>query len=265
MERERSATPKPRPGRAKPAPGREDGPMRLHRYLAQAGVTSRRKAEVLILEGRVEVNGEIVAELGTKVGPEDEVRVDGEVVRVLAAEVYVLNKPRGVVTTLSDERNRPTVRQLLPPSAHGIKPVGRLDMDTDGILVLTNDGELASRLTHPRYGVEKEYEAIVAGNPDDHALDRLARGVFIEGGRTSPADVAVVGLDRKSGNAKLRLVIHEGRKRQVRLMCEAVGHPVVSLRRTRFAHLKLKGMQPGECRRLGVVDVDKLRKAVGLS
>lgn len=238
---------------------------RLHKYLAQCGVASRRKAEELILEGRVQVNGETITQLGTKVEPGDEVTVDGEPVALERTVVYLFFKPRDVVTTLSDPQGRRSVRDYLPPSGPAVKPVGRLDRMTDGLLLLTNDGELAMRLTHPSYGVEKEYRAVVQGIPDDRKIDRLARGVFVEGRKTAPAVVERTGHSAKEDTANLRLILHEGRKRQIRLMCDAVGHPVLSLRRVRLAHLTIKGMQPGEVRLLGQIDINRLRQSVGLS
>ncbi|MBS1707307.1 MAG: rRNA pseudouridine synthase [Armatimonadetes bacterium] len=238
--------------------------MRLHRYLAHAGVASRRKSEEIILAGQVTVNGVPVIELGTKVGPDDVVAVDGEVVRP-AGHVYLLmNKPAGYVTTLSDERGRRTVMHLIPDVGAPVKPVGRLDMDTAGLLLLTNDGDLAARLSHAKYGVEKEYLATVLGQPDEHGMDRLRRGIFIEGQKTAPAEAHLVAPLNSAGTSLVSLVIHEGRKRQVRLMLAAVGCPVVKLVRTRIAHLVQKGMKPGECRTLHMKDVQRLRALVGL-
>lgn len=238
--------------------------MRLHRFIAQCGVASRRKAEDLIREGRVSVNGEPVTAMGVTVGPEDVVEVDGTVLSQPSPEVYLLNKPKGTLTTLSDPGRRPTVAQLLPPSARAVKPVGRLDMDTDGLLLLTNDGDLAMRLTHPRYGVEKEYRAVVQGMPDARDIERLQRGVNVEGKKTAPAQAWVASASERAGTSVLTIILHEGRKRQVRLMCEAVGHPVVSLTRVRIGPFRLKGMRPGECRRLSEQDVARLRKLTGL-
>ena len=233
-------------------------PVRLHRYIAQCGLCSRRKAEELIEQGRVAVNGEPVTQQGTKVTDQDEVTVDGVRVRPESHIYVAMYKPKGVVTTMSDERGRQTVADLLPRLGATVKPVGRLDKDTEGLLLLTNDGELAKRLTHPSHGFEKEYEAVVRGHVDDRALKKLREGVRIERRRTSPARVDLVSQDRTS--TKLRLVLKEGWKRQVRLMCEAVGHPVVSLKRVRFGPLKLKGMQPGEVRLLSGAVVEELKK-----
>lgn len=235
--------------------------MRLHRFIAQCGVTSRRKAEELILEGRVSVNGAMVRELGVKVGPGDTVEVDGEAIGQPESVTLLLNKPKGYVTTTSDERGRPTVMRLLP-SFGPVKPVGRLDMDTEGLLLLTTDGDLASRLSHARYGIDKEYRAVVSGEPDERDLERLRRGVVIEGRRTSPCTVEPLRLGPET--SLLKFILHEGRNRQIRRMCEAIGHPVVDLSRTRIAHLTSRGMKPGECRKLGEKDVARLRALVGL-
>lgn len=239
-------------------------PVRLHRYIAQCGLCSRRKAEELILQHRVVVNGHLVSELGTKVSDADRVEVDGVVLKLQQSVTLLMNKPKGFLTTLSDPHNRTTVAQLLPDVGAALKPVGRLDVDTQGALLFTSDGELAARLTHARYGVEKEYEAVVEGLVDDKALAELRKGVFIEGRRTRPAQVELVRADPGRGTSKLTIILTEGRKRQVRLMCEAAGHPVLSLVRVRFAFLRVKGMGPGECRILGKQDVERLRSLVGL-
>lgn len=239
-------------------------PVRLHRYIAQCGLCSRRKAEELILQHRVVVNGHLVSELGTKVSDADRVEVDGVVLKLQQSVTLLMNKPKGFLTTLSDPHNRTTVAQLIPDVGAALKPVGRLDVDTQGALLFTSDGELAARLTHARYGVEKEYEAVVEGLVDDKALAELRKGVFIEGRRTRPAQVELVRADPGRGTSKLTVILTEGRKRQVRLMCEAAGHPVLSLVRVRFAFLRVKGMGPGECRILGKQDVERLRSLVGL-
>lgn len=241
------------------------GGERLHVRIAHSGLCSRRTAEQLILEGRVTVNNEPVVVLGTKVTEDDVVAVDGEVLGVARLHTVVLNKPVGIVTTMSDPQGRPTVKRLLPDLGVPLKPVGRLDMDTSGLLLCTNDGELANRLMHPKYGVDKEYEVTVVGVPDEKALGRLAKGVFIEGRKTAPARVELLHRDPKGATSRLRITVHEGRKRQIRLMCQSVGHPVQKLERTRYAFLRLKGMRPGECRRLGQKEVDQLRKMVGLA
>lgn len=239
--------------------------MRLHRFIAQCGVTSRRKAESLIAEGHVAVNGATVSEMGVSIDPDaDAVTVDGKLLELPRAQVFLFNKPKGVVTTLSDPHGRKAVKDFFPSSVVGLKPVGRLDMSTEGLLILTNDGELASRLTHPSWGIEKEYVAQVRDLPDERDLDRLRKGIWIEGGKTSPAHAEVVGFDERKGTATVTLVLHEGRKHQVRLMLEAVGHPVVNLRRVRIGNLIVKGLVSGQVRKLGLKEVQSLRKAVGL-
>jgi 23S rRNA pseudouridine2605 synthase len=237
---------------------------RLHVRIAHSGVCSRRAAEKLIQEGRVEVNGATITEMGRKVTDDDEISVDGRRIQVAPLHTVLLNKPLGMVTTLHDPQGRPTIKRLLPELGVQIKPVGRLDMDTEGLLLCTNDGELALRLTHPRYGIEKEYQATVKGRPDEKALKHLRDGVFVEGRKTAPAQVEVAFADSSGVTTVLKIIIHEGRKRQIRLMCEYVGFPIQKLKRTRIGPLKLKGMRPGECIRLGKKDVDELRKLVGL-
>ena len=229
--------------------------MRLVRYLAHAGVASRRAAEGLILERRVRVDGEVVADPARDVDDANAVEVDGRAVAPEPREVWLVNKPAGVVSTASDTHGRPIVTDLVE-SGRRLYPVGRLDAATTGLILLTNDGELANRLTHPRYGVERVYRAHVAPAPvREAALRRLREGVELEDGRTSPAGV----LQREPG--VLELTITEGRKRQVRRMCEAVGHPVESLERVAFGPLPLGGLAPGEARQLTPAEVERLRKA----
>ena len=229
---------------------------RLQKVLARTGFGSRRVCEGLIAGGRVRVNGE-VADLGRRVDVAvDRVEVDGVPVGVREGLVYyLLNKPRGVVTTASDPEGRPVVVDL-GPAAPRVFPVGRLDTDTEGLLLLTNDGELAHRLTHPSFGVEKEYLAEVEGTPSPAAVRRLREGVELDDGRTAPARVALVPP------RALRIVIHEGRNRQVRRMCAAVGHPVVRLVRTRVGILVDRGLRPGPWRHLEVAEVRALEQAV---
>lgn len=237
---------------------------RLHVRIAKSGLCSRRAAEKLIEEGRVRVNGDLILEMGVKVGPEDEVMVDGNVIATAKKYTLLLNKPAGVLTTLSDPQGRPTITQYLPNYGVQLKPVGRLDKDTDGLLMITNDGDIALRMAHPRFGLEKEYQAIIEGIPSEKALDRLRKGVMIETGKTSPARVEVVFVEEKKETTSLRITIHEGKKRQVRLMCDAVGHPVIKLTRVRIGPYHLRGLRPGECKVLSQVDVKKLRKMLGL-
>ena len=210
------------------------------------------------------VNDKLVIELGHKVDLNDEVRVDGEAIRTAKHYTVLLNKPLGVVTTMRDPQGRPTIVRYLPDYGVPLKPVGRLDMDTEGLLLVTNDGDLAHRLAHPRYGVEKEYQAKLEGVPDERALKALCTGVFVEGRKTYPAEVRIAHVDARGAFSVVNITLHEGRKRQVRLMCEAVGHPVLSLKRVRLGPFLLKGMRPGEARLLQKKEVEALRKSVGL-
>jgi pseudouridine synthase len=238
--------------------------VRLQKIIAAAGIASRRAAEKLIQEGRVSINGRTVTELGTKADPEtDDVRVDDR--RVKGPErlrYFLLNKPRGYVTTRSDPERRPTVLDLLKGVREYVYPVGRLDFDSEGLLILTNDGDLAVRLTHPSHEVERVYEAQVLGVPDAHDLDRLRRGIVIEGRRTSPAQVELLGERRTEGNTSmLRVTIHEGRTRQVRKMADAIGHPVRSLTRVRIGSIADKNLRLGTFRELTEDEVRRLKKA----
>ena len=234
--------------------------MRLNAFLARSGVASRRRADELIRDGRVLVNG-VPGQLNTVVGKRDIVEVDGERVARQPLAYVLLNKPAGVVTTASDPHGRRTVVDLVP-SEPRLVPVGRLDVDTTGALLLTNDGDLAHRLAHPRYGVPKVYEAEVEGSPSRVALARLRDGVELDDGRTAPAQVRVVG--RHAGASRIELTLHEGRKHQVRRMCEAVGHPVRRLHRARYAGLDLDGLEPGAWRPLTKREVAALRRGAGL-
>jgi 23S rRNA pseudouridine2605 synthase len=232
---------------------RENRRMRLNAFLARAGLASRRGADELIKAGRVRVNGE-PALLNTAVGGRDVVEVDGRRVRAQPLAYVLLHKPAGVVTTARDPQRRPTVVQIVGHASR-IVPVGRLDADTTGALLLTNDGELAHRLAHPRYGVGKTYVAEVEGDPDEAALRRLREGVELEDGRTAPAKA------RRLGRGRVELVLHEGRTHQVKRMLEAVGHPVRRLHRPVYAGLTLDGLPPGESRELTRAEVARLRAA----
>ena len=225
--------------------------MRLNAWLARAGVASRRGADELIKAGRVTVNGE-PGQLNTFVQANDDVRLDGEPLAKQKLAYVLLNKPMGVVTTASDPQGRETVLDLVDHPSR-VVPVGRLDVNTTGALLLTNDGPLAHKLAHPKYEVEKVYVAVVEGEPDDATLEQLRRGVELDDGITAPARV------RRLGRQRLELSIHEGRNRQVRRMLDAVGHPVRSLHRTVYAGLTLEGLKLGAWRELQPSEVQTLR------
>ncbi len=240
------------------------GMERLQKILSQAGVASRRASEQLMRDGRVSVNGATVTELGTKADAAgDDIRVDGRRVKVAAVHRYLLlNKPRGYMSTRSDPERRPTVIDLLQGVREYVYPVGRLDFDSEGLLILTNDGDLAARLTHPRHGVPRVYEARVAGIPDAHDLDRLHRGVTIDGRRTHLAEVAIKhGRPRGGSGAVLVITIREGRNRQVRKMCQTIGHPVDVLRRVAIGPIRDDRLKPGQWRELTEPEIRKLRAA----
>jgi 23S rRNA pseudouridine2605 synthase len=232
--------------------------MRLAKYLAHAGVASRRSAEALIAAGRVSVGEEIVTDPARDVGEDSRVALDG---RPLAGPeprvLYALNKPVGVLCTVRDTHGRPTVLELVPARGLRLYPVGRLDSDSSGLILLTNDGELANRLTHPRFQVPKTYRARLGGPPiAEHALSALRTGVRLQDGLTAPARVRRVG---RAGSNLIELTIREGRNRQVRRMCQAVGHPVLELVRTRFGPLRLDDLAPGAHRRLAQAEVERVR------
>jgi 23S rRNA pseudouridine2605 synthase len=229
--------------------------MRLAKHLAHAGVASRRAAEALVADGRVTVDGEVVRDPARDVAAGDKITVDGEAVRLPDRRVvYAVNKPAGVVSTARDTHGRPTVVDLVP-GARRLYPVGRLDADTTGLILVTDDGELANALTHPRFEVPKTYRARVQGRLGQSALRALREGVDLDDGRTAPARVRLVGPH------ELELTIHEGRKHQVRRMCAAVGHPVVALRRVAFGPLQLGDLALGHHRRLTAAQVERLRGA----
>ena len=229
--------------------------MRLGKFLAHAGVASRRAAEEIVRDGRVTVDGEVVTDPARGVDDSNAVEVDGRRLEPEPLEVHALNKPVGVVSTARDTHGRPTVVQLVR-SRRRLYPVGRLDADTTGLILLTNDGELAERLTHPRYGVKKVYRARVQPpRLSPRALEALKKGVELEDGRTAPAQV------RQPGSGMVELTIREGKKRQVRRMLEAVGHRVVELERVAFGPLGLRGLEVGKSRRLSQREIERLRNA----
>jgi 23S rRNA pseudouridine2605 synthase len=236
---------------------------RLQKILSRAGIASRRASERLMLEGRVTVNGATVRDLGTKAdASRDDIRVDGRRVKAAERQRYLLlNKPRGYVTTRSDPQRRPTVIDLLHGVREYVYPVGRLDFDSEGLLLLTNDGDLAARLTHPRHGIRRVYEARVLGVPDSHDLDRLSRGILIDGRRTQQADVKLLPAGRNAREAAITIAVREGRNRQVRKMCEAIGHPVVHLRRVAIGPIKDPKLRVGTWRELTTAELRELRRA----
>ena len=236
--------------------------IRLNKYLSQSGVTSRRDADRLIEKGDVRVNGEVVRTLGTKIDEsKDRVEVKGKAVKPEDDSVsIVLYKPPGYLVTLKDPQQRPTVMGLIRTLKRRVFPVGRLDFDSEGLLLFTDDGELAHRLMHPRYQIQKEYRVEVTGFPEKEALDRLKTGIVLDGKKTAPAEVRL--LRQEDRHSFLQIVIHEGRKREVRRMMEAVGHDVLSLKRTRFGSIRLGNLKPGEWRRLEPHEIASLKKSV---
>lgn len=243
--------------------------IRLNKVLSQAGVASRRLADELIAQGRVEVNGKVVAELGAKANPErDHIKVDGRRLKFTdAKQYYLLYKPTGVVTTRSDPQHRETVIDLL--TKLGVKgyfyPVGRLDYDTEGLLLLTNDGDFAEVVTHPRHQLQRAYEVRVLGVPDDHELERLRKGVVLDGKKTLEASVSLrkVMKGKRGPEALVEIVITEGRNRQVRNMFDAIGHPVIALKRTRIGSLTIGNLRPGQARNVGPEEIKALMRRVG--
>lgn len=241
-----------------------EGLIRLNKFLAQRGVASRRHADQLIADGRVSVNDQVVEDLGSKIDEaRDRVAVDGKPVRGRSGYIYwMLNKPRGIVVTLDDPFERKTLRALIPDLPEGVYPVGRLDKDSEGLLILTNDGELAYRLTHPRFEVAKRYVVRVRGLVEDASAARLRAGVFVDGRRTAPAKVEV--FERSARGTILQIEIHEGRKREIRKMLDAVGHAVIELKRVMFAGLSLSHLPAGHRRPLTGAEILRLKKTAGL-
>jgi len=229
--------------------------MRLGKHLAHAGVASRRASEALIVDGRVTVDGAVVTDPARGVTGEEAIAVDGELVRGPGTRVvYALHKPAGVVSTAADTHGRPTVVDLVP-TGQRLYPVGRLDADSTGLILLTNDGDLAYALTHPSFEVPRTYRARIEGRLDERALRALREGIELEDGRTAPARV------RRVNAHEVELTIHEGRKRQVKRMLAAVGHPVIALQRVGFGPLRLGELAPGKHRRLTAAEIERLRKA----
>ncbi len=232
--------------------------LRLQRFLSQAGIASRREAEELILQGRVTVDGREVRELGVKVDPrKQDIRVDGERVKPRPLTYILLYKPRGFLCTRHDPRGRPTIYHLVPQFNH-LFPVGRLDYDAEGLLLLTNDGELAYNLTHPGKEVEKTYLVKVKGVPEERDLARLRKGIIMDGRKTAPAKISF--MRRTLRNSWLKVTIHEGRYRQIKRMFLAIGHPVIRIKRTALAFLRIEGLKPGMFRALTEEEIRKLKE-----
>ncbi|KON87183.1 pseudouridine synthase [Sporosarcina globispora] len=232
---------------------------RVQKVIAHAGVASRRKAEELMAEGRVKVNGKTVKELGVKVSPSDRIEVDGIPVEREEPVYFLLYKPRGVISAVSDDKGRKVVTDFFEGIKQRIYPVGRLDYDTSGILILTNDGEFANLLMHPSNEIEKVYVAKVKGIPSKESMKTLQRGVVLEDGKTAPAKTKLLSMDKKKQTAIVEISIHEGRNRQVRRMFEAIGHPVLKLKRERYGFLTLQGLSAGDARELTAHEVKQLR------
>lgn len=233
--------------------------MRLQKYMAKCGVASRRKSENIILEGRVKVNGKTITELGIKVDPDkDVVILDNKIIRMEKNNVYIIiNKPEGYVTTVSDQFNRPTVIDLIRSIDERIYPVGRLDYDTSGLLILTNDGNLTYKLTHPKHEINKEYIAKIKGIPNNKSLNEFRNGLKIEDYVTSKANIEIIETYRQ--NSQVKIIIHEGKNRQVRKMCEKIGHPVIKLKRVAIGDLNIDKMKTGEWRFLTSKEVEYLK------
>ncbi|WP_338776862.1 pseudouridine synthase [Metabacillus sp. FJAT-52054] len=232
---------------------------RLQKVIAHAGIASRRNAEQLILDGRVTVNGKTVRELGIKVSGNDRVEVNGVPLQKEAPVYLLLYKPRGVISAAQDDKNRKIVTDFFPYIQERIYPVGRLDYDTSGLILLTNDGEFANLLMHPRYEIDKTYVAKVQGIPPRGILKTMEKGVKLEDGMTAPAKVKMLSLDKKKETSIVEITIHEGRNHQVRRMFEAMGHPVTKLKRETYAFLDLKGLSTGDSRELTPHEVKQLR------
>jgi len=234
---------------------------RLQKVISQAGIASRREAENLIKAGRVTVNGAVVTEMGIKVQPtKDKIAVDGKLISSEELIYVMLYKPKGVVTTARDPQGRKTVCDLLKDISQRVYPVGRLDYNTEGLLLMTNDGELTHSLIHPSHKIYKTYLVKVKGIPPEEKLDMLRVGIKLEDGKTAPAKIDMIEIDRDKDTATLEITIHEGKNRQIRRMCEAIGYPVKQLKRIKFAFLTLAGLRRGEYRHLTVNEVESLKK-----
>ncbi|OEF98779.1 pseudouridine synthase [Desulfuribacillus alkaliarsenatis] len=236
---------------------------RLQKYMAACGVASRRKSEQLIESGAVTVNGRVIKEMGYQVNPHaDDVKVYGQRINTEEKIYILLNKPRGYVTTASDPQNRRIILDLLKDVQHRVYPVGRLDIDTSGLLILTNDGDLAQRLAHPSYEIDKVYLAKIKGIPDAAALEKLQSGIQLEDGITAPANARIIKIE--NNNAVVEITIHEGRNRQVRRMLDAIGHPVLRLSRERIGFLSVEGLKPGRYRQLQSEELIELKRMLDI-
>lgn len=239
---------------------------RLQKVLAHAGVASRRAAEQMILDGKVQVNNTVVKELGIKVDPEkDVILVNGKPITKEQKRTLMFFKPLGVITAMSDPEGRRTVADFFEEVPERVYPVGRLDYNTDGLLIMTNDGELAKRMMHPRYELKKTYSLVTRGIPKEEELDRLRAGIRLEDGMTAPAEIEVIYRDKVKEEAKIEIIIHEGRNRQVRRMFERIGYPVKRLRRIQIGPLTLKAMRKGEFRDLTDREMTRLLDELGMS
>lgn len=231
---------------------------RLQKVIAHAGIASRRKAEELILDGRVRVNGKVVKELGIKVNPNDKIEVDGVPLEKEQPVYFLLYKPRGVISASSDDKKRAVVTDFFKEIPQRLYPVGRLDYETSGAIIMTNDGEFANLLMHPKHQVDKTYVAKIKGIPLRENLKKLEYGIHLEDGKTAPAKVKMISLDKKKQTSIVEITIHEGKNRQVRRMFEAIGHQVIKLKRERYGFLDLKSLQPGDSRELTPHEVKQL-------
>lgn len=238
---------------------------RLQKYIAATGYTSRRKAELLIAEGRVKVNGKLVTELGTKVKSGDIVTVDDQVITGENKVYYVFYKPKNCICTVKDEYNRPTVIDYFQNVPERVYPVGRLDYDTTGVLLMSNDGEFTNMIIHPRYHLEKIYEVTITGLIKGEDLHRLEKGIYLEGAKTLPCKIKVTGKDFAHKTTMLQIKLTEGKNRQVKKMFESIGHQVKRLHRISVGSINLKGLKPGEYRRLKPQEVKELRNKVNLN